>query len=82
MNKIRPKIKSCELCHIEATCLCYECFIYFCDSCFKFIHEKPLNKEHKKENIDLFCPIDTKCLEHPKNILNLFCLDEKGKISI
>ena len=73
------KIKLCEICKIHATCLCSNCFMYFCDSCFKFAHDKPSNKEHKKENIDHFNPIDTKCNEHPKNILNLFCMDEKGK---
>ena len=79
MDKNRPKIKSCEICNIQATCLCYECFTYFCDSCFKIIHDKTPNKEHKKQNIDLFAPIDTKCAVHPKNILSLFCTDEKGK---
>ena len=80
MENIQSKVKLCELCHSEAKCLCFECFMYFCDSCFKFIHEKSTNKEHKKENIDYFVPIDFKCTEHPKNLLNLFCLDEKGKI--
>ena len=80
MNNIHSKIKLCELCHIQATCLCFECYMYFCDSCYKFIHDKSTNKDHKKENIDLFTPIDIKCMEHSKNILNLFCIDEKGKI--
>ena len=53
--------------------------MYFCDSCFKITHDTPPYKEHKKENIDHFNPIDTKCIEHPQNIVNLFCIDEKGK---
>ena len=80
MNNIHSKIKLCELCHIQAAWLCFECYMYFCDSCYKFIHDKSINKVHKKENIDLFTPIDIKCTEHSKNILNLFCIDEKGKI--
>ena len=36
------------------------------------------NKEHKKEIIDYFAPIELKCKKHPKNIMNLFCIDEKG----
>ncbi len=79
MNNSQTKNKLCELCHIQATCLCYKCFMYFCDSCFQFIHDKLSNKEHKKQKIDMYVPIDTKCIEHPYNILNLFCIDEKGK---
>ena len=80
MNNMEKKIKLCEFCHKQATCLCYKCFMYFCDSCFKITHDTPPYKEHKKENIDHFNPIDTKCIEHPQNIVNLFCIDEKGKI--
>ena len=39
---------------------------------------KKENSNHKKENIDYILPIDTRCPEHPKIPLNLFCLDEKG----
>ena len=53
MENKDKNIKYCELCHTQATCLCYKCFIYFCDSCFKFIHDKLKNDEHKKE-IHLF----------------------------
>ena len=35
------------------------------------------NDKHKKEKIDYFIPLDTKCSEHPKVPVNLFCLDEK-----
>ena len=38
------------------------------------------NDNHKKETIDAFVPIDLKCPNHPKIPLNLFCLDEMGKI--
>ena len=73
--------KQCELCKDEeATTLCLDSSIYFCDACFKFVHDKKKNKEHKKEKIDLFVPIDTICPEHKGILMNLFCIDEKGKI--
>jgi len=82
MENKDKNIKFCELCHTQSTCLCYKCFIYFCDSCFKFIHDKIKNDEHKKDIIDPFIQIDTKCPDHPKNIINLFCVEEKGKIKL
>ena len=72
-------LKKCEICGLEASCLCLKCLMYFCENCYKFIHEKELNNKHEKEKIDYFAPIDTKCAEHPNNKIELFCLDEKGK---
>ena len=66
------------MCYSNATCLCFKCLNYFCDSCFKYIHEKQKYSNHQKENIDLYVPIEHKCPEHPNNELNLFCLEEKG----
>ena len=71
-------IKKCEVCEIDATCLCFECLNYFCESCFKLIHDKK-KTQHKKEKIDPFVPIDIKCSEHPHGIMDFFCLDDKGK---
>ena len=71
--------KKCEMCRIPATCLCFECFLYFCDSCYKIVHDKLLNDKHKKEKIDYFASVGAGCPKHPKNIIDLFCLDEKGK---
>ena len=71
--------KQCELCGEIPKNLCFECNMYFCDSCYKFVHEKKKNIQHKKEAIDPFIPIDTKCPKHPNVPLNLFCIDEKGK---
>ena len=51
---------------------------YFCDSCYNLAHKKENRKMHKKEKIDYFIPIDMKCPEHNLNVINLFCLDEKG----
>ena len=70
--------KLCEVCEEEATCICYQCTSYFCDSCYKIAHNKKREEKHKKDKIDYFVPIDTKCTEHPKVINNLFCLDDKG----
>ena len=73
--------KECDICkEREATSLCVQCFSYYCDNCFKPVHEGVKNKDHKKEKIDYFVPIDTWCPEHKKNEMNLFCLEEKGKI--
>ena len=75
----QKNFKLCDICRAQATLLCMEClFNYFCESCYKFIHDKKENSNHKKEKIDYFVPIDTKCPEHPDVALNLFCLEEKG----
>ncbi len=71
--------KTCEICESNATTLCLTCQNYYCESCFKFIHDKK-PKSHMKENIDLYVPIDIKCPEHPSVPLNLFCNDEKGNL--
>ena len=78
MEDITNKVKKCEICLEQATNICFQCYSYFCESCYKFVHDKPSNKDHKKEKIDLFIPIDIKCPEHTKNIINLFCVEEKG----
>ena len=71
--------KKCDICQELAKSLCLKCNNYFCESCFKFIHDKPANHEHKKESIDPFVPIDIKCQVHPEYPLKLFCIDEMGK---
>ena len=77
MNQQKTKI--CEICETNATIICLNCSNYYCDSCFKLIHEKKAKSNHKKEAIDYFIPIDIKCPDHPGNLMNLFCIDEKGK---
>ena len=78
MEKKIKLIKECETCGVNATCLCFICNEYYCDSCFKMNHDKK-KSIHKKEKIDIYVPIDLKCQEHQNVPLNLFCLDEKGK---
>ena len=80
----KPKnFKACDLCGAQAIFLCLECLAnYYCDSCYKLIHDKKEKNNHKKEKLDYFIPIDTRCPKHPKVSLNLFCLDEKGNIQI
>ena len=80
MEKNKKEIKECDICGANTTCLCYQCKQYYCDSCFKMIHDKPKNSQHKKESIDPYVPLDLKCPEHPESPLNLFCLDEKGNL--
>ena len=72
-------IKVCEICKINAIYLCFQCNNYFCESCFKFVHDKQVNSNHKKESIDPFVPIDLKCPDHPQDNMSLFCIEEKGK---
>ena len=74
------KLKKCEVCKIDATCLCFQCMSYFCDSCFKLSHNNEEFKPHKKEKIDYFVPIDLKCPEHKLYPLKLFCTKEKGNL--
>ena len=73
------QIKKCEICKIDAIYLCFNCNNYFCESCFKFIHDKKINSNHKTEKIDLYLPIDLKCTDHPEYPMHLFCLQEKDK---
>lgn len=79
MEQQKNFMKKCEICNLYATNLCYECMSYFCNSCFQFVHEKDYNSKHKKEEIDYYAPVDTKCSLHKNNPLNLFCLEEQGK---
>ena len=73
--------KQCDICKVnEAICLCPQCFSYYCDSCYKPVHDLKENKDHIKASIDYNVPIDIWCPDHKKNAINLFCLDEKGKI--
>ena len=78
----QKNIKQCEICKArEAITLCFDCYSYFCEACFKYVHDIKQNSNHRKEKIDLFIPIDTKCLEHKGILMNLFCIDEKGNIN-
>ena len=79
MKKTIKLIKECETCGSNATCLCFQCQEYFCDSCFKMNHDKKIKSSHKKEKIEMYVPIELHCLEHQDIPLNLYCVDEKGK---
>ena len=79
METNQKNYKPCDICGVDATCLCFQCVMYFCESCFKFLHDKQKNSQHIKEKIDYFVPIDLKCPEHPTSPRNLFCVDDKGK---
>ena len=82
MNFKNNNIKHCDICKETANSLCLKCMSYFCENCYKFVHDKKANNNHQKENIDYFAPIDTKCPSHPNHALDLFCFDEKGKLYI
>ena len=76
------KFQKCEVCKTDATCLCFKCMSYFCDSCYKLAHNNEEYKSHKKDKIDYYVPIDLKCREHKLHPLCLFCINDKGNISI
>ena len=80
--EVQKNIKKCEICKVkEASLLCYDCESYFCESCYKYVHDIKENSNHKKEKIDLFIPIETKCPEHKGNSMNLFCIEDRGNIN-
>ena len=39
-------IKECDTCESNASCLCFECKEYHCDSCFKLVHDKKKKSNH------------------------------------
>ena len=78
-NEKSKQNKDCEICNTNSTCLCFKCNSYFCERCYKLIHDIKNNPEHKKENIDPYIPIDVKCPLHPDYPMHLLCIDEKGK---
>ena len=82
MEEEKKNYKFCELCKIEATSLCLDCYRYYCEECFKYIHNKKANINHKKDKVDCFISMDINCPLHEKNALNLFCIEEKGKYNI
>jgi len=75
-------LKEFELCNTYASCLCFECNNYYCNKCYEIIHSIKKSPIHKKEDIDAFVQIDLKCQKHPKDRINLFCVDEKDKSKI
>ena len=79
MEENKLNYKACDICKSQASLFCMEClYNYYCDSCYKLIHGIKENKNHKKENIDNFLAIETRCQLHKNVPLNLFCIDEKG----
>ena len=78
MEQKTKNFKECEICDSNATCLCFKCKNYYCEQCYKYIHDKQKNSNHKKETIDPFVPIDLKCPDHPDHPIYLYCIDEKG----
>ena len=78
MEEKKNNYKLCDICKSQATFLCLECICnYYCDSCYKMIHDIKINGNHKKEKIDFFIPLDTRCPEHPNVALNLFLFSSR-----
>ena len=55
-------------------------FINTCESCFKYIHDKELKFQQKKEKNGPYAPIDLKCSEYLNNPNNILCFEEEGKL--
>ena len=71
--------KKCQICKEIPTYLCYDCKNYYCDKCFKFIHDIQVNPNHKREKIDSLIQVEFKWFEHPEHPICLFCAEEKDK---
>ena len=78
MEEKQKNFKQCDLCKSDAIYLCKEClYNYYCESCYKFIHDKKENANHKKEKIDYFLPIDKDVQNIRKFLLIYFVLMKK-----
>ena len=73
------KLKKCDLCNFESFWICFQCKKYYCDKCYKIIHDLKKSQGHKKELIDPFIYYDLKCSIHKTQQNSLFCLDDKSK---
>ena len=77
--EVQKNIKLCEICKDEeAATLCFDCHSYFCEICYKFVHDLKKNPEHKKELIEPFISFDLKCSLHKAQPNSLFCLEDKS----
>ncbi len=50
MEKKLKIIKECDSCKSNASFLCFKCKEYYCDSCFKYVHDKEKNQIIKWKN--------------------------------
>ena len=78
MENTQDKSIICGICNKKSSCFCFKCMNYFCDICYKLIHEKKDISQHKKEKIDYFIPLELKCPSHPNYPNEYYCLDENG----
>ena len=46
MDKKVNNEKLCEICGEAAKSLCLSCLSYYCDACYKFVHDKKKNVGH------------------------------------
>ena len=42
--EVKSNLKECAFCLVEATCLCYKCLEYYCDSCYNIAHKNEKRK--------------------------------------
>ena len=75
----KNKTHNCFICELNSSCLCFKCQNYYCEKCFKLVHDYKKNGEHKKELIDSFIFFDLKCTFHKDQINSLVCVEDKSK---
>ena len=73
------RLKKCDFCMSEASLICFQCKKYYCDKCFKIIHDIKKDMSHEETKINPYLSIDFFCPEHKEYPLELFCLNDKGK---
>ena len=75
--------KLCNICKSKVNYICFECSNnFYCESCFKMVHNKKENINHQKFDVDYFIQAKTLCPEHQTIPLNIFCLTENGNNKI
>ena len=68
----KQKHFKCDICESQATILCLNCSgYYYCDSCYKYIHDFKAKSQHKGEKIDYFLTIDAKYLNFNKYYISI-----------
>jgi len=75
------KLKKCNLCNSDSFWICFQCKKYYCDKCWKIIHEIKKEKAHEKTKINPYLSLDFFCSNHQEYPLELFCLNDKGNFN-
>lgn len=72
------RLKKCDSCISESFWICFQCKKYYCDKCYKIIHDLKSDNPHEKTKINPYLSIDFFCPNHQEYPLELFCFNDKG----